>query len=189
VAEDAPLQQFSDMNDSPGSEQQTLPAGQLSIERINSLLSVRLLLLQSSNTASTAILLAQTAHWVEAETGRQPVRLVLGEADNQPGVFARNLLDAVKASLPGLFEEGGESDDPYECLENLLNSLAESAEVVVTFIENYGVVREEEVHALTAYLLGYLPEQVHILIQTEKPPPLPLGRLRVRRQLVELMEE
>jgi ATP/maltotriose-dependent transcriptional regulator MalT len=30
---------------------------------------------------------------------------------------------------------------------------------------------------------------VHILIQTEKPPPLPLGRLRVRRQLVELMEE
>jgi LuxR family transcriptional regulator, maltose regulon positive regulatory protein len=176
------------MNNSRGSEQQTSPTGQLSFERIKALFSVRLLLLQSSNTALTAALLDQTAKWVEAETGRQPVRLVLGEADNQPEVFARNLLDAVKASLPGLFEVGSESDDPYECMENLLNSLTESAEVVVAFIENYGVVQEEEVHALTAYLLDYLPEQVHVLIQTDRPPPLPLGRLRVRCQMVDVVE-
>src|SRR6185312_7762102 len=46
--------------------------------------------------------------------------------------------------------------------------------------------RDPAVHAAVAFLLDHLPPALHLVIASREDPPLPLARLRARRQLVEV---
>ena len=47
-------------------------------------------------------------------------------------------------------------------------------------------MRAPAVHAAVAFLLDHLPPTLHLVVASREDPPLPLPRLRARRQLVEV---
>ena len=73
-------------------------------------------------------------------------------------------------------------------LTGLLNHLADrSAEGdLVLALDDYHVIEQPAIHAMVAFLLDHLPPHMHLAVATRVDPPLPLARLRARRQLTEL---
>ncbi len=71
-------------------------------------------------------------------------------------------------------------------LTTLLNEIATLADNFILVLDDYHVIDSQPVdHALT-FLVEHLPPQLHLVIATREDPPLPLARLRVRGQLLEL---
>jgi len=82
-------------------------------------------------------------------------------------------------ALPLLPADGG--------LRLLLSDLeALPGQEVVVVLDDYHAVAGTEVHEGLAFLLEHLPEHLHVLLATRADPPLPLSRLRVQGELVEL---
>jgi LuxR family maltose regulon positive regulatory protein len=71
-------------------------------------------------------------------------------------------------------------------LAELINSLVERANHFLLILDDYHVIKEEQVHATLAYLIEYLPPQLRLVVATRADPPLPLARLRVRHQVLEV---
>jgi LuxR family maltose regulon positive regulatory protein len=75
---------------------------------------------------------------------------------------------------------------PESILTALLNEITAVPDHFVLVLDDYHVIEAQPVdHALT-FLLEHLPPHMHLVIATREDPPLPLARLRVRGQLVEL---
>ncbi len=53
-------------------------------------------------------------------------------------------------------------------------------------MDDFHVIHSEAVQRILAYLLEHLPPQMHLAILTRTDPPLPLSRLRVRNQLLDI---
>ena len=68
----------------------------------------------------------------------------------------------------------------------LINELADLAHPVVLVLDDYQVVENQECHRSVAFLIEHLPKTVQLVMSTHSNPPLPLGRLRARGQLLEL---
>jgi LuxR family maltose regulon positive regulatory protein len=83
------------------------------------------------------------------------------------------------AALPLLPSDGG-----LRLLLSELEALPDKEVVVV--LDDYHAVAGNQVHEGIAFLLEHLPEHVHVLLATRVDPPLPLSRLRVRGELVEV---
>jgi LuxR family maltose regulon positive regulatory protein len=66
----------------------------------------------------------------------------------------------------------------------VVNALAEWPDDLALILDNYHVIESRQIHAAMAILLNYLPLRVHVFIASRTEPPLPLPRLRVRRQLL-----
>lgn len=118
--------------------------------------------------------------------------LSLDEADNDPRRFLHYFLTACQQAdesfgaqaqsmlampnlppLPGL-------------LDSLLNELAETETPLVLVLDDYHVISSPEIHAALEYFLDHQPASIHLILTTRADPPLPLARLRARRQMTEL---
>jgi LuxR family maltose regulon positive regulatory protein len=55
-------------------------------------------------------------------------------------------------------------------------------------LDDYHLIDAPAVHETLTFLLDHLPAQLHLVIATRTDPPLPLPRLRIRGELVELRE-
>ena len=53
-------------------------------------------------------------------------------------------------------------------------------------LDDYHVIEEPSIHQAIDFLLEHQPPQLHLVILTRIDPPLPLSRLRVRNQIVEI---
>jgi LuxR family maltose regulon positive regulatory protein len=56
----------------------------------------------------------------------------------------------------------------------------------VLVLDDYHLIVAQPIHQGIAFLVDHLPPQLHLVIATRADPPLPLGRLRARGELVEL---
>ena len=56
----------------------------------------------------------------------------------------------------------------------------------VLVLDDYHVIEAKPIDKALTFLLERLPPQIHLVIATREDPPLPLARLRVRDQLIEL---
>ncbi|HEX8508840.1 MAG TPA: AAA family ATPase, partial [Propionibacteriaceae bacterium] len=56
----------------------------------------------------------------------------------------------------------------------------------VLVLDDYHAITASEVHEAVAFLLDHLPDHLHLVMATRSDPPLPLARLRSRRQLIEV---
>ncbi len=118
--------------------------------------------------------------------------LSLDEGDNQLVQFLRYLIVALRtcesdvcpitqsllsaAQLPGV-----------DYLANLLVSELSALTVeVVLVLDDYHLIRANEVHQVVRHLLRYLPPRLHLVILSRSDPPLHLGRLRIEQQITEL---
>ena len=75
----------------------------------------------------------------------------------------------------------------YENIINLLtNELASIPEPFVLVLDDFHVIHAEAVLKIVSYLMEHLPHQKHLVLLTRIDPPLPLSRLRVRNQLMDI---
>ncbi len=52
-------------------------------------------------------------------------------------------------------------------------------------LDDYHLVQSPQIHEQMTYLLEHQPPNLHLVISTRADPPLPVSRLRARRQLSE----
>ena len=53
-------------------------------------------------------------------------------------------------------------------------------------LDDYQVVTEGECHESVAFFVEHLPANVHLVLSSRTDPPLPLGRLRARGEMIEI---
>ena len=133
--------------------------------------------------------------WI-AESERPAAWLSLESADNDPLRFWRYVVAALQ-TLPSFSEAevgatipatlASPQPPPIEVLlTDLLNEIAATPEPFLLVLDDYHVIHESAIHDGLAFLLEHLPPTLHLVIATRADPPLPLARLRGRRQLTEL---
>ncbi len=118
--------------------------------------------------------------------------LSLDPSDNQGYRFWLYLIGALQAVIPDL----GQAEQrllsfpqapPVETiLTGLLNQVGSRSERVVLIVDDYHLIVEPSIHKGIASILEYMPANMQLLIATRADPPLPLSRLRVRHQLLEI---
>jgi LuxR family maltose regulon positive regulatory protein len=121
--------------------------------------------------------------------------LRLSEDENELQAFFYALISAWNQVLPEQLTH------TTNLLENFSEKITSSKSVLVTLIndlittqhsqlvlvlDDYHVIHNSAVHNALMYLLDNSPTNLHILITTRVNPPLPLERLRLRGQLMEI---
>jgi LuxR family maltose regulon positive regulatory protein len=135
-------------------------------------------------------LLSQWAH--DPAESRGVVWVSLDEADDDPIRFWTYVLAALHRAVPELAEGalGALSTpglDPVDlALPLLLNALVELDRRYVLVLDDYHVLSDPRVHEGVEFLLAYLPPTLHLVLAGRSDPPLPLARLRARRELTEI---
>ena len=71
-------------------------------------------------------------------------------------------------------------------LTSLLNEITTVSDNFILVLDDYHVIDAQPVDQVLTFLIEHLPPQMHLVIATREDPPLPLARLRVRDQLIEL---
>jgi LuxR family maltose regulon positive regulatory protein len=136
---------------------------------------------------------ALLAGWVQGSRYRV-AWLGLDAGDSDPARFWRYVVAALDRARPGLAGRVGPLLGPppprsFEGLVTaLINELAAQpgADEVVLVLDDYHLVDSEVVDGSVAFLLEHLPPDLHLVLASRADPPLPLARLRGRRQLAEL---
>jgi LuxR family transcriptional regulator, maltose regulon positive regulatory protein len=134
------------------------------------------------------------SRWLK-ETHLASAWLSLDAGDNDPIRFLQYLLavlvpiaPGIENDLPGMLQ--GIRPAQFEELVNLLtNELASFSDPFVLVLDDFHVIHSEAVLKILAQLLEHLPPQMHLAILTRADPPLPLARLRVRSQLLDIRAE
>ncbi len=118
--------------------------------------------------------------------------LSLDPGDNQPASFWTYLVTALQTVAPGVGARGlsllqEPQPPPIETiLTTLLNELSAVPNDIVAVLDDYHVIDAPDVQDGVAFLLEHLPHHIHLVITTRADPALPLARLRVRGELVEI---
>jgi LuxR family maltose regulon positive regulatory protein len=132
------------------------------------------------------------ARWLaEAEGQRSVAWLSLEDVDSEPARFWTYLVTAVQRAVPAvgasalaLLQTRQPALDTV--LATLINELSASPTELDVVLDDYHLVDSPDLQPSVAYLLDHLPPHVHLVISTRGDPSLPLARLRVRGELVEI---
>lgn len=112
--------------------------------------------------------------------------------DNSPLQFLLYLRQAIVEAGFGKRVGGGVAvaaahwRTPAALASALINWIAEGEEDLLIVLDNYAWITDAEVHRQVSYILDNAPSNLHFVILTSNPPPLPVGALRARNQLLEL---
>ncbi len=71
-------------------------------------------------------------------------------------------------------------------LTALLNEFAQISGEIILILDDYHVIEDQAIHEGLLFLLDHLPENLHLVLATRTDPALPLSRLRVRGQMIEI---
>ncbi|MEZ4863469.1 MAG: hypothetical protein R3C14_19275 [Caldilineaceae bacterium] len=121
--------------------------------------------------------------------------LSLDEGDSHEQRFLRYLTAALQTILPARGEsllatlQQTENPAVESILVLLLNDLATVDERLVLVLEDYHVAATPEIGWIVTYLLENAPPNFLLVITTRVYPELPVSRLRVRSQLLELQAD
>jgi LuxR family maltose regulon positive regulatory protein len=121
--------------------------------------------------------------------------LALEEDDNDPARFLTYLI----AALGQLNEKIGSraramlaspQPPPYEAvLTALINDLNTQKTPLILVLDDYHHIQSEVIHRQMTFLLEHQPEHLHLLYLGREDPPLPLHRLRARRDMLEIRQD
>lgn len=136
------------------------------------------------------------SHWLAENARHDPALRVswlsLDEGDNDLARFLTYLVTAFQRLAPpagaGLLEllEASPPPPTDALLTALLNDLTRLSEAGLLVLDDYHVIDARPVDEALTFVLAHLPPQLHLVITTREDPNLPLARLRVRGQLMEL---
>lgn len=118
--------------------------------------------------------------------------LSLDERDNSPLRFWTYFLAALQTVSESLGRgaftmlESAQEFDSQRFLTALVNEAAALERPIMLTLDDYHVISNADIHAGMNFLVEHLPPSLHLIIATRTDPPLPLSRLRVRRQVTEI---
>jgi LuxR family transcriptional regulator, maltose regulon positive regulatory protein len=131
------------------------------------------------------------AAWL-AELDRPVAWLTLDERDQDAGLVLRYLVAALRTIAPDCgrgalaWLDAPQPPPPEVVVTGLVNDLTALPAPGLLVLDDYHLVRAPDVHAAVAFLLDHLPPTLHLVVASREDPPLPLPRLRARRQLTEV---
>jgi LuxR family maltose regulon positive regulatory protein len=77
--------------------------------------------------------------------------------------------------------------EPIEfIISALINTVANVPDHFALVLDDYHSIQSETIHTAVAYLVEYLPSNMHLVVATRTNPPWPLAQWRARGQLLEL---
>jgi LuxR family maltose regulon positive regulatory protein len=137
--------------------------------------------------------LAVARHRPDSPIGRGHVAwLALDAGDSDPVQFLRYFVAALQTVVPEVGRatlallHSAQAPPIATLLPLLANDLAALSAPFILVLDDYHVIDAPAVHQALTFLIDHLPPQLHLIIVTRVDPPLPVSRLRVRRQLTEL---
>jgi LuxR family maltose regulon positive regulatory protein len=116
----------------------------------------------------------------------------LEEADNDPARFLSYLLGALQAVEANFGEailavlRSPQPPQIESVLTALINEIASIPKDFALVLDDYHVMFKDAVHEAMGFLVDHLPPNAHLVIASRADPPLPLARLRVRGQMIEI---
>jgi len=129
--------------------------------------------------------------WV-ARGKRRIAWVSLEPGDNAFVRFWSCLADAIGQIAPGFAETAKPIFHSFgaasieSTISFFLDELTLLRQPVTLVLDDYHLIESPDIHASVAYFIESMPSQAHLLLATRTIPPLPLSRLRARRQLLEL---
>lgn len=132
------------------------------------------------------------ADWLRT-TGRPFTWLSLDEADNDPNRFLAYLIASVQQA--GMGEEASRVTQspqipPAEAVVAiLLNEIAGCKQSLTLVLDDYHNIHSPQIHGAVAFFLEHQPASIHLVVITREDPLLPVPRLRVRGQALEIRQE
>ena len=163
------------------------------IERLNEGLRRKLTLISAAAGFGKTTLISE---WVaDCERLEPKVRvawLSLDEGDNDPARFLTYLITALQTIVPKIGEgllamlQSPQPPSSESILTSLLNEITTVSDNFILVLDDYHVIDAQPVDQVFTFLVEHLPPQMHLVIASREDPPLPLARLRVRDQLIEL---
>ncbi len=120
--------------------------------------------------------------------------LSLDASDNDLAQFFSYLIAALQRINPDIgvdiqpiLEVGG--DLPIEnLLTSLVNDITASATRFTLVLDDYHIIQDIKIHQALDFLFDHFPPGMHMVIISRTIPPMPLGRLRVQRELSDIRE-
>ncbi len=118
--------------------------------------------------------------------------LSLDEGDNDSTVFwtyCIAALNMVQQEIGNSALELLSSTQPVSIstvLTVLINALSTLSDHCILVLDDYHFIKNSAIHESMAFFLDHLPPQMHLLLTTRADPDLPLDRLRVRNELLEM---
>jgi len=116
----------------------------------------------------------------------------LDNGDNDPIRFLNYLVAAVETGDTGTSIDArrmlrSKTEPPLQTiLSVLINDLEELTFPIFVVLDDYHAITNKAIHESMAFLLDHLPSNVHLILATRSDPPIPLARLRIRRQMIEV---
>lgn len=117
--------------------------------------------------------------------------LSLDAGDNDLATFLHYLTAALQRAAPdvgaGTLAQLHQPLPPLRTLlAPLINDLAERSAPCLLILDDYHGISDPAIHSAVMLLVEQLAGTLHVVISSRDDPPLPLARLRARRQLLEL---
>jgi LuxR family maltose regulon positive regulatory protein len=131
------------------------------------------------------------AQWARA-SDHDVAWLTCSASDNDLARFFRSVLSAWAVTWPEIRESrlgvllGGISPGRDEVLAALIDVAAGAPRQTAIVLDDAHLIDDPEIHRALAILLDHMPARLHLVLASREDPPLPLARLRARRQLLEL---
>jgi len=173
----------------PTSQTNWVRRGRL-INKLNECFHARLTIVSAPAGFGKTTLLSE---WIEQS--KYPVGWVsLDAGDNDPKRFLTYCI----AALQKIQSEFGKNTltiitSPQQVSQESLitafiNEINENLKDSVLVLDDYHLIDSPQVHQSLSFLIEHLPKNLHLVISGRHDPPIPLSRLRARKQLLELRE-
>lgn len=158
------------------------------IERLNQIPPQHVALIAAPTGFGKTTLLSAWAR----QASRPAIWITLDEGDNDPARFGSYLLAALERHYPSIgapMRAMLQSPQPVPVewgLTALINAIAAVGEPLTLVLDDCHTLDAPAIFAGLSFLIEHLPPNLSLLLAGRANPPLPLARLRARRQLTEL---
>ena len=158
------------------------------IQKLNKLRDYKLgLIVASAGYGKTALV----SEWI-AQSQLKVAWLSIDEGDNDPVRFWDYVIAAIQTVYPDIGEKTltllhEPQPLPIQTiLSTLINELSALPDLLAVVLDDYHVIESSDIHEGLTFLVEHMPSQLRLIMTTRTDPPLPLARMRVRSQLLEL---
>ena len=158
------------------------------LQRLDKLHEYKLaLIVASAGYGKTALV----SEWI-SKTPLQVVWFSVDAADNDPVRFWDYVIAAIQTVHPRIGDKTlillhEPQPLPIETiLSTLINELSALADLLTLVLDDYHSIETPPIHDGLAFLVEHMPSRLRLIITTRTDPQLPLARMRVRGQLLEL---
>ncbi len=173
----------------PSTRRALVPRSRLS-DRLARVTDSKVLLVSAPAGFGKSTLLA---HWVSSPSNEGGCAwLSLDASDDEPQTFWTYVIAALQTVAPEVgagaltLLDASPRAAFQSVLTSLLNDLGGLQSDVLLVLDDYHVIASRELQDSMTFLVEHLPPRLHLVIATRADPSLPLARLRVRGELVEL---